>query len=220
MRKLLVIAGLLAAVAAPLQAQQPGEPVTSGRGSVVFSPYVGYAWFGDLAKFSDATEFSLDASPMYGAQLGFSFTPNIALVGNFGYSKTNFELEHDDFPGDNRISDDLAMMFYDANLQFGLPFIANRMGSWIAPVAQVGVGGLKYTFDRDDVFGEGDTDIVFNFGIGGDFQITPVIGARVMVKDYITSMAWNNIRDVDFDDDVEDNVAHNWALTFGLKFGF
>jgi hypothetical protein len=46
------------------------------------------------------------------------------------------------------------------------------------------------------------------------------IGARIMIKDYITSLAWSDIDAVDFNDDVDSNVAHNWALTFGLNFGF
>ena len=220
MRKFLVTAGMLAAIAGPLQAQA-GQPVTSGSGSVYFSPYAGYTWYGDLFKFNDQTEYSLDASPVYGAQLGYSFSPNFSLVGNFAWSKTNFEFERDE-PAptpDTRVSDDLAVMLYDANLQFRLPFLANRMGSWIAPVGQVGVGQIKYTFDRDDLFGEGDSDIAFNFGIGGDFQLMRTIGARIMIKDYITSLAWNNSGSVDFTDN-EDNVAHNWALTFGLNFGF
>jgi hypothetical protein len=111
-------------------------------------------------------------------------------------------------------------MLYDLNLQFRLPFIANRMGSWLAPVGQVGVGGVKYTFDRDDVFSDGETGVAFNFGVGADFQLMKSLGARIMVKDYITSLGWSNLDDVDFDDNVEDNVAHNWALTFGLNFGF
>jgi hypothetical protein len=211
---------MLAAIAGPIQAQA-GQPVTSGSGSVYFSPYVGYTWYGDLFKGDDQTELSLDASPVYGAQLGYSFSPNFSLVGNFGWSKTNFELERDavDPDDDIRISDDLAVMLYDANLQFRLPFLANRMGSWIAPVAQLGVGGIKYTFDRDDAFGEGNNDIVFNVGLGGDFQLMRTLGARIMIKDYITSLEWDNSGTVDFNDN-ESNVAHNWALTFGLNFGF
>jgi hypothetical protein len=212
---------MLAAVAAPVQAQTPGTAVTAGHGSVYFSPYAGYTWYGDLFKLSDDTEYSLDASPVFGAQLGYSFSPNFSLIGNFSWSKTNFELERDaaGTAEDIRVSDDLAVMLYDANLQFRIPFLANRMGSWIAPVGQIGVGQIKYTFDRDDLFGDGDSDIAFNVGLGGDFQFMKTIGARIMVKDYITSLQWNNAGSVDFADNT-DNVAHNWALTFGLNFGF
>ena len=221
MRKFLITAGLLAAVAVPMQAQTPGQPVTSGQSSFYLSPYVGYMWFGDLFEFPDGTEQTLDNGAQFGVQAGVSFSPNFSLIGNFGYNKSHFELEHPDFTTpDNRQSSDLAVMLYDANLQFRLPFVANRMGSWLAPVGQVGIGGIKYTFDRDDVFSDGKTDIAFNLGIGADFQLMKAIGARVMIKDYITSLAWGDLDSVNFDDDVKDNVAHNWALTFGLNFGF
>jgi opacity protein-like surface antigen len=222
MRRFLVTAGLLAAVAAPMQAQTPGTPVTSGQSSFYLSPYVGYMWFGALFKFPDGTEQTLDNGAEFGVQAGVSFSPNFSLIGNFGYNKSHFELENDEFGTgtDRRVSSDLAVMMYDANLQFRLPFIANQMGSWLAPVGQVGIGATKYTFDTDDVFSDGKTDIAFNLGLGADFQLMKAIGARVMIKDYITSLDWTDIGSVDFDDDVKNNVAHNWALTFGLNFGF
>ncbi len=222
MHKFLVTAGLMAAVAAPLQAQMPGEPVTSGQSSFYLSPYAGYMWFGDLFEFADGTESSLDNGAQYGVQAGVSFTPNFSLIGNFGYNKSFFTLENDEFGtgAARRQSSDLAVMLYDLNLQFRLPFIANRMGSWAAPVGQLGVGGVKYTFDRDDVFSKGETDVAFNLGIGADFQLMKALGARIMLKDYITSLGWSDIGSVQFDDNVEGNVAHNWALTFGLNFGF
>jgi hypothetical protein len=210
----------MAAIAAPLQAQMPGEPVTSGQSSFYLSPYAGYVWYGDLFENPDGGEYTLDNGAQFGVQAGVSFSPNFSLIGNFGYNKSNFELEHPDFEGGIRQSSDLAVMLYDLNLQFRLPFIANRMGSWLAPVGQLGVGGVKYTFDRDDVFSEGDTDVAFNFGLGADFQLMKALGARIMIKDYITSLAWSDIESVTFDDDIEENVAHNWALTFGLNFGF
>ena len=219
MRKFLVAAGLMAAVAAPLQAQTPGEAVTAGQASFYVSPYAGYMWFGDLFDFGNDAEFTNDDAAIFGVQAGVSFSPNFSLIGNFGRVKSNFELQQDTDP-DIPTSDKLAVFLYDANLQFRVPFIANRMGSWIAPVAQLGVGAMKYTFDTDDINGEGETNIAFNVGLGGDFQLMKAIGARIMVKDYITSLSWTDVGAVDFNDDVKSNVAHNIALTFGLNFGF
>ena len=219
MRKFLVTAGLLAAVTAPSQAQTPGEAVTAGQASFYVSPYGGYMFFGDLFDFGNDVEYTMDDAPIFGVQAGVSFSPNFSLIGNFGRAKSNFEIQQGAGP-DDPTSDDLAVFLYDANLQFRVPFIANRMGSWIAPVGQVGVGAVKYTFDRDDVFSKGETNVAFNFGLGADFQLMKAIGARIMVKDYITSLSWTNADNIDFDDNVADNVAHNWALTFGLNFGF
>jgi hypothetical protein len=79
---------------------------------------------------------------------------------------------------------------------------------------------MKYTFDTDDIASDGDTNVAFNFGIGADFQLMKAIGARIMIKDYITSASWTSADNVDFTDNVSDNVAHNWGLSLGLNFGF
>ena len=219
MRKFLVTAGLLAAVAAPMQAQTPGEAVTAGQASFYVSPYAGYMWFGDLFEFQPDVEYTNEDAAIFGVQAGVSFSPNFSLIGNFGRVKSHFEVQPSGQP-DQRVSDDMAVFLYDANLQFRVPFIANRMGSWIAPVGQIGVGAAKYTFDTDDVASDGETNVAFNFGLGADFQLMKAIGARIMIKDYITSLSWTSADNVDFTDEVSDNVAHNWALTFGLNFGF
>ena len=219
MRKFLVTAGLLAVVAAPMQAQTPGEAVTSGQSSFYVSPYAGYMWFGDLFEFGNNVAYTNDNTGIFGVQAGVSFSPNFSLIGNFARAKSQFELQPTSGPG-TPVSDKMAIFFYDANLQFRVPFIANRMGSWIAPIAQIGVGAMKYTFDTDDVTSDGNTNVAFNFALGGDFQLMKAIGARIMVKDYITSLAWTDVDNVDFTDRVDSNVAHNIALTFGLNFGF
>src|SRR5687767_15992030 len=90
MRKFLVAAGLIAAVAAPIQAQTPGEPVTSGQSSFYVSPYAGYMWFGDLFEFQPDVEYTNDNGAMFGVQAGVSFSPNFSLIGNFARVKSNF----------------------------------------------------------------------------------------------------------------------------------
>ena len=203
-------------MAAPLGAQGTGEPVTSGHGSFYFGPYVGYMIFGDFGEFSDGSESSLDNGISFGAQAGWSFTPNFSLLGNFGYNNSSFTIEP---PGGGSVqaSGDVGIWMYDANLQLRLPF--GQSSGWIAPFAQVGAGAVKYTFDTDDFNSEGQTTVAFNFGLGGDFQFMERIGARILVKDYITSLNWNDIDEVEFADGVE-NTAHNWLISFGLNFGF
>ena len=218
MKKLFVSVAMLGAIAAPVTAQQVGDPVTEGHASFYVSPYAGYMWFGDLFENPNGSEFTLDNGAQFGVQAGVSFSPNFSLIGNFGYNKSAFELEQT-AGGTQRVSGDLGVFLYDANLQFRLPFLTGP-DSWIAPFGQVGAGAIKYTFDTDDFNSDGETDVAFNFGIGGDFQFMKSIGLRIMAKDYITSLNWNDVQDVDFDADGEDNVAHNWALTVGLNFGF
>ena len=216
MRKLLVGAALAAFAAAPLQAQQTGEPITSGHGSFYVGPYAGYMFFGQLWDFGDGTEYTHDNSPYYGVQAGFSFSPNISLLGNLAYSQSQFQIRSDDQVFQE--SDDIGIFFYDANLQFRLPI--GMGGGWVAPFGQVGVGAMKYTFDTDDINSKGSTDIAFNVALGGDFQFMERIGLRVMVKDYITSIGWDDAGSVDFLDGAEGNVAHNIGLSLGLNIGF
>ena len=219
MRKLFVGAALMGFLAAPLAAQvAPGDPVTRGPVSFYVGPYVGYVWYGDLFEFTDGTEFSLENGAQFGAQAGVSFNPNISLLGNLGYNKSAFVLERD-LSQDERRSGDLGVWLYDANLQFRLPFLMPN-GGWIAPFGQVGAGAIRYTVDTDDIQGEGNTNIAFNFGVGGDFQFLNRLGMRVMVKDYITSMEWNDLDQISFDQAGEGTIAHNWALTLGLNLGF
>lgn len=216
MRKLLVGAALAALAAAPLRAQVAGDPITSGHGSFYIGPYVGYMIFGDLADLPDGSEYSNDNGISFGAQAGWSFTPNFSLLGNFAYNKSTFTVE----PGTGgsvTASGDVGIWLYDANLQFRLPF-GQDMG-WIAPFAQVGAGAVKYTFDTDDFNSDGTTNVAFNFGLGGDFQFAERIGARIMVKDYITSLNWTDVNEVDFGGG-DDDTAHNWLISFGLNFGF
>ena len=123
---------------------------------------------------------------------------------------------------DQNLSGDLGIFFYDASLQFRLPFLAGRAGSMVAPFAQVGAGAIKVTPDFDDFRGSGSTTAAFNAGLGVDFQLNQVVGLRLMAKDYITSLDWDEFDDVDNEirANRKNNVANNIALTAGLNIGF
>ena len=224
MKRILVSAALAAAAALPLGAQ---TPVTGGRGSAYVGPYVGYMIFGDLLESEDGrVETSLKNSALYGAQVGYSFNPNITLLGTLGYTKSNLTVEFDPRTGSSsttNVSDKMGVFLYDANLQFRLPF-GDRFGGWIAPLAQVGAGAIKYTFDTDDLRSRGRTDVAFNAGLGADFQLARGVGLRLMAKDYVTSFKWDRPSTAndpnDWMDDVKGNVAHNWGLSLGLNIGF
>lgn len=219
MKRFVLIAALAAAVAAPLQAQGDPNVVTSGAGSFFVGPYAGYMVFGNLFEFPSGVEYSNENSGLYGVQAGYSFSPNFSLLGNFGYSKSKFVFENAGGPGnDIDASGDVGVWLYDASLQFRLPIA--RGNSWIAPFAQVGAGAIKYTFDTNDFQSDGSTDVAFNVGLGGDFQINKSVGFRLMVKDYITSLSWDDLSEVSFDDNIKGNVAHNFGITAGLNFGF
>lgn len=235
MKRFLVSAALLATAAATAGAQAttagdsaPGDVVTRGHGSFYLQPYVGYLIGGEL---TENPQLTLEDKPLYGVQLGYSFSPNFTLVGNVGYSNTNFayETRSGGMVNTRASNQDLDLLIYDANLQFRLPFVANKVGSTVAPFAQAGVGAIRFSPDEGDGIEDvtsGPNKIAFNAGIGVDFQIRKSIGLRLMAKDYITSLAFDDFgttADVIIDDaqgQRENTVSNNIALTLGLNFGF
>lgn len=214
MKRLILGSALMGLVAFNANAQEIPQ---ARAGSFFIGPYAGYMFFGDLFEFAGPNEQSLDDGAMFGAQAGINLTPSIALLGNLGYTKSNFTLENDAADTEQRISGDLGVFLYDASLQFRIPTNSSR----ISPLAQVGVGAIKYSLDTDDLFGEpSSSDVAFNVGLGADVDLARGVALRVMAKDYITSLSWDDIEAVDFDDNVDDNVAHNIGLSLGLRIGY
>jgi opacity protein-like surface antigen len=213
MRRFVIGAALLGILTVNAGAQEIPE---ARAGSFFVGPYAGYMFFGDLWDFNGPTEQSLEDAPMFGAQAGVNLTPSIALLGNIGYAKSAFTLENDATNSSERISGDLGVFFYDAALQFRIPMNSTR----VSPLAQLGVGGVRYTLDTDDITGQPrSSDIAFNVGLGADIGLARGVALRLMAKDYITSTKWNDVEELDFDDDAADNVAHNIGLTIGLRLG-
>jgi opacity protein-like surface antigen len=225
--KSFIVGIALAATAATASAQDVGSPVTSGRSSFYVGPYAGYMLFGNLADYpNDDLSLSLENGLFVGAQAGFSFTPNVALLANLGYSKSKFVSKRSQVIGGGtnttvNQNQDVGTYLYDADLQFRLPFLANRMGSTVAPFVQAGLGQIKYTYNTSSLTAstsESDTKFTYNAGVGVDLQVRPNIGLRLMAKDYITSFDFDKYYDVD--NSRKSRIANNVALTAGLNFGF
>jgi Outer membrane protein beta-barrel domain len=213
MRKSLVSAALVAAMAAPVAAQR--SVVTDQPSVFSVTPYVGYVAYGDHFE-TPSGEFTNDNAAIYGVQVGIDMTPNLSLVGNFGYSRTNWEFE---FTGPaESFAGDVGVWLYDGNLQLKFPFAAGA--GTFSPFAQAGIGAMRFTADRDDFNADGTTNIAFNAGLGADFNIG-ALGLRAMVKDYISSFKWDEFRNANDPNDLEDaGTSHNFAFTLGLKLGF
>jgi hypothetical protein len=214
MKKLFVSAALVAAFAAPLAAQRS---VVTGQPSVFsLTPYVGYIAYGDHFESTGGAEFTNDNGAIYGVQLGIDMTPNLALIGNLGYSRTNWEFE---FPGGGeQPSGDVGVWLYDGNLQLKFPFAAGA--GTFSPFAQAGVGAIRFTADRDDFNADGTTNVAFNAGLGADFNVG-ALGLRFMVKDYISSFEWDEFETANDPNDLQNaETSHNFAFTLGLKLGF
>lgn len=215
MRRFVIGSALVGLLAVNASAQEIPE---ARSGSFFIGPYAGYMMFGDLFDFQGPTEQSVENSALFGAQAGINLSPSVALLGNLGYVKSAFTLENDATSSSERISGDLGIFLYDASLQFRIPMMRSAR---ISPLAQVGVGAIKYTLDTDDLFGKSTSnDVAFNVGLGADIALARGIALRLMAKDYITSLSWNDFDDVDFDDNAGENVAHNIGLTLGLHIGY
>jgi len=222
MRNLIVGAALMAAVAAPLSAQDAGTPVTDGHGSFFAGPYVGYMTFGEYNQFSDGSKLSYENGAVFGGQLGYSFSPNFSVLGNLGYTKSKQNLKRSGAgtANDLALSNDVGIFLYDANVQFRLPVALGAGSASFAPFVQGGVGQSKYTLDYDDLASRGTTNTTFNVGLGADVQLAKYAGLRLMVKDYITSASWDDFSNTTFDDNVKNNTANNFAYTVGINLGF
>jgi opacity protein-like surface antigen len=219
MRKFIVGAALVAAAAAPLSAQ---ESVTGGGKPSVFSitPYVGYVIWGDFFETQNGLEYTQDNSGMFGAEATIDIGRAVSLVGNFGYSKTNFEFERGgNAPQEFAASQEVGTFLYDGGLRFRLPF-TNGMTSF-APYLQLGAGAVRYSFDTDDFNAEGTTtNVAYHAAVGTTFKVMG-LGVRGEVKDYITSLNWERPSQAnDFNDIDKAGIQHNWALSLGLTFAF
>ena len=216
MRKLLVGA-LSLVIAAPLAAQEGslGNPDKPSVFTLV--PYAGYMVYGDHFELPADIEYTNDNSWIVGAQAGFDLSRNFSLVGNFGWSKTNWEFETDD-PDIGTAAGDVGIWLYDGSVQLKLPFSAGM--STFAPFVQAGLGAIKFSTDDNDFGSSGQTNIAYNVGLGADLSVGG-LGLRLMAKDYISSFNWDDVADAqpsNFDKDQP--ISHNWALTAGLKFSF
>jgi opacity protein-like surface antigen len=168
MKHLLVGAAMMAAVAAPLAAQTAGEPVTSGHGSLFAGPYAGYMHFGEYNQFQDGSKLSYENGLFFGGQLGWSFNPNITVLGNLGYSKSKQVLkeEGNGTGNDLRSPTTSACSCTTRTCSSRLPIDLGSGSSSFAPFVQGGIGQAKYTADYNDLGSKGTTNTTFNVGRG------------------------------------------------------
>jgi opacity protein-like surface antigen len=220
MKKFLVATMATAILAAPAVAQTPESTITGGQSTFSITPYAGYMFFGSLADVSEDAHLSNDDSWIVGAQAKVRMTSRWSVLGNFAYSKTKTQVKVED--GTNvTTSGDIGYWLADADLQYQLPISWNE-GS-VSPFIQGGIGMVRYTADFNDLNAEdSNTDLQFNAGVGLDIDRGP-IGFQIMLKDYVTSLDWNDFGD--FENQAPDNfdsskIANNLALTAGLRIHF
>lgn len=221
MKKFLVATLASAVIAVPAVAQDSQSAITGGQSTFSITPYAGYMFFGDLGDISATSDLTQDDAFMFGAQGKIRMTSRWAVYGNAAYSKTNFQEESETGGDPTDISGDIGYFLGDVGLQYSLPF--SFQGGNVAPFIQGGIGAVKYSPDVDDLNAEGTTNVAFNAGVGLDVNAGPV-GLQLMVKDYVTSLDWRDVKGtVDNQDDGDfdsSKVANNLALTLGVRINF
>ena len=209
MKPRFVITAALAGLVATSAAQAQTQPV---RGmSLELTPYAGYMMFGKMVEGPIGTSVSNANSPLYGAQLGLSLTPNIGLVGNVAYASSDLKIGVP-FLGGLTVGD-TKVLLYDGSLQLRLPTTTTLGG--ISPFVQLGAGAIRYEVENG-LIKTTATNAAFNAGVGLDYQLTKNLGVRLMAKDYIGKFDFKDATTFD----LEGKTAHNVALSVGLKLGF
>ena len=184
------------------------------QGSTIarLTPYVGYRAFGAMANGPLGTRVGNAGAPIYGAQLGINLTPNVALVGNVGYSASNIEVG---LPiiGGLKIADSKALL-YDGGVQLRLPALTS-LGTGMTPFVEGGAGAIRYEVHAGPLTTR-STNFAANYGGGVDLQLTRALGLRVMAKDYVGKFDFKEATGFA----VTGSTAHNWLFGAGINLGF
>ncbi|MEO6443672.1 MAG: outer membrane beta-barrel protein [Gemmatimonadaceae bacterium] len=176
------------------------------------TPYVGYLTFGDYVQGPVGTRLTNESAPVYGVQLGLDVTPNVALVGNVGYSNSKVRVGVPIIGGVN--VGDSKVLLYDAGLQLRLPALS-ALGGGLTPFVEAGAGAIRYDV-RTGPLTTTATNFAANFGGGADLQLTRSLGLRAQVKDYVGKFDFREAASFN----VDSRVAHNVAFSLGVNLGF
>lgn len=213
MRRSLLLAGVTAGVlmATTASAQSGSRTLATGT-AFELTPYAGYMIGGTFLKGPLGTSISSAPGAMYGVQLGMKMSPNIALVGNVGYSSSEIEAGIPILGGVSLANS--KMLLYDGGLQLDFP-MTTASGFSLKPFVQAGAGAIRYDISRS-VLETTSTSFAGNAGVGADLAIGQSLGIRLMAKDYIGKFDFKEATSLD----VQSETAHNWALTAGLRLSF
>jgi hypothetical protein len=176
------------------------------------TPYVGYMMFGDYLKGPLGTSLTNAPGLVYGTQLDLPMSKNVSLVGNLGYTSSDFQIGVPFFGGFS--AGHSQMYIYDAGLEYH--FAATKTNSLaFTPFVQGGVGAIHYNIDAD-ILQTQATNLAGNIGAGADFAVGRGVALRVMAKDYIGQFNFQDVTGLG----LTGQTANNFALTAGLKFDF
>lgn len=188
-------------------------PAAAQQGTAArLTPYVGFLSAGSIADGPFGFEVGNAGAPVYGVQLGLSLTPNVAIVGNVGYSDSELEAGLPLIGGIGLA--DSRMLLYDAGLQLRLPAVTGS-GTGFVPYVEGGVGAIRHEIAVGPVRTQ-STNVAFTLGGGVDLQLTRALGLRVMAKDHVSRFDYGEAIGLPN----EGRRAHNWVLGLGLNLGW
>ena len=176
------------------------------------SPYVGYMVFGNYISGPLGTSLTNAPAPIYGTQVGLSLSPELSLVGNVGYTSSDFKVGIP-FLGGVSVGHS-NMLIYDANLEYNLGTLAGGTLPF-TPFVQAGAGAIKYDINAS-VLTTNATNFAGNVGVGADMTVGKGMALRVLAKDYIGKFNFKDATGLG----LSGNTAHNWALSAGMRFDF
>ncbi len=213
MRSIRQVASAVAVVAtslaaAPLMAQAP-------ESGTVFhvSPYVGYMVSGDFIKGPLGTSVSNAPGVLYGTQLGLSIAPNLSLIGNVAYTKSDIKIGVPILGGFG--VGNSSTLLYDAGLEYNLGGMS-RGAMPFTPFVQAGVGAMKYDINAASILETHATNWAGNVGLGADVTLARGMAVRLLAKDYIGKFNFQDATGLGLNGD----VSHNLAFSAGLRFDF
>ncbi len=211
--QLLAVAGLAAAVlavATPAQAQTGSNTIVVKRGELALSPYAGYLITSKFANGPLGTSLGQANGAIYGVQGSLPLSPNASLVGGIAYSSADLRVGVPILSGINVGTS--KSWIYEGDLELHAAPQKAGLASGFAPFLQIGAGAIH----RNVTMGveATSTDFAVNGGVGADYAITPALGFRLMVKDYIGKAKFDNT------DLLTTNTMNNVALDAGVRFTF
>ena len=213
-----LLAALIAAALAPLtlQAQygRPGRAPTPPRApdlgpSFALTPYAGVLQMGTLVDGPFGSSIRPGIAPMAGGQLAVRLSPELSLVGNVAYGRSDLKVGVPLLGGFD-VGGSSAWL-YDAGLQLALPLGEGR----VVPFLQAGGGAMTQRVSSGPL-NVTRTNAAFNAGAGLDVPLGRGSALRLMAKDYVSRFDAGSVGDIA----LRSGVTHNVAVSAGLRLAF
>jgi hypothetical protein len=168
----------------------------SGGRAGKFELYGSYGIMGgDNAEFLELGEYvNLDAAYFYGFGAGYNLDEHLNLNTQFMFSSPDAKFHPGLFSGEPVIKEDADIFRWDVNLDW------NMLNRRLTPVLS---GGLGYI--NADMFGDSQSDISYNFGLGGRWDMNDKLFIKAMLN-----FMWTDL-----------DTRDTWLFTsFGFNFGW